>query len=82
MLESLGPTPQAAVRRLMTEFRRRGWHDAGGTAVAIVRTLEQAQRAVPPHRAAAVVAAEFLAVNQASRRQVVELLTKIADPAD
>lgn len=77
-LETLGPTPQAAVRRLITEFRRRGWRETGGAAVAIVRALEEARAAVPPHRAAAVVAAEFLAMNQTSRTEVEEFLTRLA----
>jgi hypothetical protein len=63
---------------LITEFRRCGWQDAGGTAVAIVRALECADAEVPTSRTAAAVPAEFLAVNHASRADVEEMLVRLA----
>ncbi len=65
----------------MTEFRRRGWHDVGGTAVAVVRALEESDRGLSPQRAAAVVGTEFVTVNHVSRTDVEEMLVRLADTA-
>ncbi len=77
-LKTLGTTPQAATRRLLTEFRRRGWQDPGASAVAIVRALEETRGGITPRRAAALIGQDFLAVNGLKRSDVEYLLSGLA----
>jgi hypothetical protein len=76
-LSSLGRTPQAAIRTLLTAFRHRGWRDYGA-ALAIVRALENADGSLPIVAAARHVPSDFLARNSVRRRDVEVLLRELS----
>lgn len=76
-LESLGPSPQAAIRLLLRTFRNRGWRD-DGSATAIVRLLES-RRFVTPRAAAREVTADFLATNAVTRSTVQAALKDLGE---
>ncbi|HXE98739.1 MAG TPA: hypothetical protein VN458_00165 [Solirubrobacterales bacterium] len=77
-LSSLGPTPQAALRRLVDEFERRGWRDDGTGALAVVRVLEGGGGSAPWSEAAKAVPRVFLSHNHARRRDLEEALRSAA----
>jgi hypothetical protein len=77
-MRQLGPTPQAAVRTLLTEFRYRGWKDSGNVALAIVRALEAADGALPITRAAKAAPDEFLTQNEIRRRELEQMFEQLA----
>jgi hypothetical protein len=77
-LESLGATPQAALRHLVDEFERRGWRDDGSSALAVVRLLESANGAASWRKAAGAVPRSFLALNNVRRRDLESALRDAA----
>lgn len=77
-LSSLGPTPQAALRRLVDEFERRGWRDDGTGALAVVRLLEGGGGSAPWGKAAKAVPRVFLSSNRVLRRDLEAALRSAA----
>jgi hypothetical protein len=77
-LSSLGPTPQAALRRLVDEFERRGWRDDGTGALAVVRVLESGGGSAPWAKAVKSVPRVFLSLNHARRGDLEEALRSAA----
>jgi hypothetical protein len=69
-LDSLGATPQAALRHLVDEFERRGWRDDGTSALAIVRVLEAHGGAIAWRKAIQAVPGSFLASNHVRRTEL------------
>ncbi len=83
-LESFGPTSQAAIRLLLTEFRNRGWSDSSNAALEIVRAIEHSH-GLSLQRAARAAPPDFLSVNDLRRQDVVDLLLNLVRqrrPAD
>jgi hypothetical protein len=79
-LVSLGPTSQAAVRRLLTEFRSRRWID-NGAALSLVRALEKRDE-MPVKALAKAAPPDFLTRNEITRRDLSKLLERLAsEPA-
>lgn len=74
----LGPTSQAAIRLLLTEFRNRGWTDSSNAALAIVRAVEASSVGVAPSRAARAAPPQFLAENDLKPADLEHLLGDLA----
>lgn len=79
-LADLGPTPQAGVRRILDEFRRVGWKDRDGAALAIVRTLQSGGGTLLVTSVARSVPVSFLGRNNLKRVEIVQFLSKLAAP--
>jgi hypothetical protein len=77
-LSDLGPTPQAALRHLVDEFERRGWRDDGGSALAVVRLLENAGGSASWRKAVDAVPRSFLSSNHVYRRDLEAALRSAA----
>jgi len=75
---TLGPTGQAAVRRLLDEFKARGWEDRGGAALRLVRVLAAASRPVGPRALAMAAPAEFFEANGLTRPEFARFLTGLS----
>jgi hypothetical protein len=60
------------------EFERRGWHDDGASALAVVRLLESADGMASWRKAAEAVPRSFLATNRVRRRDLESALREAA----
>ena len=78
-VQLLGPTSQAAIRVLLTEFRNKGWTDSSNAALAIVRAVEASSGGLTPSRAAQAVPSQFLAENHLKAADLEQLLQDLAD---
>lgn len=76
-LEAFGISSKHALRRLLSEFRTRGWRDPGDAALLVIRTVER-QPGVSAERAAAAAPPEFFDVNQLRRKDLADALCEIA----
>jgi hypothetical protein len=76
-LDHFGPSEQAAIRAILTEFRHRGWHDAGA-ALTIVRVVAAARTPVSARRLVAAVPGEFLTQNRLRRSELEGALIELA----
>ena len=76
-LEAFGISSKHALRRLLNEFRTRGWHDPGDTALLVIRRVEL-QPGVSPERAAAAAPPEFFDMNHLRRKDLADALSEIA----
>ncbi len=76
---SFGPAPQAALRRLLSGLRARGWHDPDETALALLRALQSSRKPMTPHQLARVVSTSFLTVNGISRADLERFLSEMAN---
>ena len=77
-LAQLGETHRHAIRRVLTEFRLRGWRDVDGAAVSIVDRLTKGGGRASPKSAARAVPATFLAINGLSRAELSRVLERLA----
>ncbi len=79
-LSGLGPTPQAGVRRILNEFRNRGWKDREGVALAIVRRLQRAKgKRLPLEDVTRHVPRAFLRDNSITLDELRGLLRNLAE---
>jgi hypothetical protein len=75
----LGPTSQAAIRVLLTEFRHLGWADSSNAALAIVRAVEASPGGLAPSKAARAAPSEFLAENDLKQADLESMLRDLVD---
>jgi hypothetical protein len=76
-LEAFGISSKHALRRLLTEFRTRGWRDPGDAALLVIRRIER-QPGVAAERAAAAAPSAFFEVNHIDRKDLAEVLSEMA----
>lgn len=76
-LEAFGISPKHALRKLLNEFRTRGWRDPGDAALLVIRKVER-QPGVSADRAAAAAPPEFFDVNHLKREDLADALREIA----
>jgi hypothetical protein len=77
-LDSFGTSAKHGLRRLLTEFKARGWRDPGDAALLVIRTIE-AQPGITPERAAAAAPLDFFDRNSISRKDLAEALSDVAN---
>lgn len=63
----LGENDRQAVRRLLDEFRYRGWKDSGGAALRIVKAVGRAEGKATAKKLASSAPTEFLVQNDLRR---------------
>jgi hypothetical protein len=78
-LESFGISSKHALRRLLTEFRARGWRDPGDATLLVIRRIET-HPGVGSDRAAAAAPEEFFGLNHIRHRELAEALEDPARP--
>lgn len=77
-LIEFGTSEQQALRRVLSEFRFRGWVDSGDAALQIVRCIAR-EPGVLPSRAARAAPGAFFAANRISQRDLENALAHVAD---
>lgn len=78
-LDAFGISPKHALRRLLTEFRNRGWRDPGDAALLVILKIER-QPGIAADRAADAAPGEFFDLNHIQKGDLAEALTTIAAP--
>jgi hypothetical protein len=76
-VEAFGISQKHALRRLLTEFRHRGWRDPGDAALLVIRKIEK-QPGVAATRAAAAAPAAFFDLNHITKKDLAAALVEIA----
>jgi hypothetical protein len=76
-LDAFGMSSKHAIRRLLSEFRNRGWRDPGDAALLVILRIER-QPGIAADRAAAAAPGEFFDLNHIQRKDLAEALTAIA----
>lgn len=76
-LGEFGGSERQALRRLLTEFRHRGWQDAGDTALRIV-LLISSEPGATAQRAARAAPVAFFATNRIGKRELASALADLA----
>lgn len=76
-LDAFGMSPKHALRRLLTEFRNRGWRDPGDAALLVILKIER-RPGIGADRAAAAAPREFFDVNNIQKKDLADALTAIA----
>ena len=76
-LDALGISSKHAMRKLLSEFRARGWRDPGDAALLIISRIER-QPGITAERAAAAAPPEFFDLNEIRRSDLAEMLETLA----
>ena len=76
-LDAFGMSPKHALRRLLTEFRNRGWRDPGDAALLVILRIER-QPGIGADQAAAAAPREFFDLNHIRKKDLAEALAAIA----
>ena len=76
-LEAFGISPKHALRKVLTEFRIRGWRDPGDAALLVIRRIER-HPGITANRAAGAAPPEFFELNQIRKKDLAAALREIA----